>query len=100
MQLPFLAHTNELSPARLAAYCMRTAVRFRPLWPVGTPCQPASCLAPALLPQSTLLGLLGACNSELSILRCASRVMGSDGARILAGGYRECSSSKTAKALS
>ncbi|GAB4818305.1 hypothetical protein N2152v2_005351 [Parachlorella kessleri] len=41
--------------------------------------------------KSTLLGLLGACNFELSILQCANRVMGSDGARILASGYQQCS---------
>lgn len=55
-------------------------------WPLTRLCPP--CAVPA---QSTLLGLLGACNFELSILRCANRVMGSDGARILSGGYRQCS---------
>lgn len=50
--------------------------------------------APCLIgppPQSTLLGLLSACAFELSILRCASRVMGSDGVRILSKGYTACS---------
>lgn len=54
-------------------------------------CFPTPCAPCSPLPQSTLLGLLAACNFELSILRCANRVVGSDGARILAGGYRDCS---------
>ena len=53
-------------------------------------CYETSAPCPAWL-QSTLLGLLGACNFELSILQCANRVMGSDGARILASGYQQCS---------
>eukprot|EP00887_Chlorella_sp_A99_P007106 scaffold2.g7106.t1 len=41
--------------------------------------------------KSTLLGLLGACAFELSLLRCANRVMGADGVAILSSGYRKCS---------
>ncbi|KAL4853636.1 Vacuolar protein sorting-associated protein 8 [Chlorella vulgaris] len=41
--------------------------------------------------KGTLLGLLTACGAELSILKCANRVVATDGAHILAGGYRKCS---------
>ncbi len=43
-----------------------------------------------VLLQGTLLGLLGACNFELSLLKSANRVMGSDGIRILGNVYRSC----------
>ena len=40
--------------------------------------------------RTTLLSLLGACNFELSILRCASRVTGADTIELLKGGYQQC----------
>ena len=40
--------------------------------------------------RTTLLSLLGVCNFELSILRCASRVTGSDTVALLQQGYKEC----------
>ncbi|KAL4426026.1 hypothetical protein ABPG75_010042 [Micractinium tetrahymenae] len=40
--------------------------------------------------KGTLLGLLTACGAELSILKCAHRVVAADGTHILASGYRRC----------
>jgi hypothetical protein len=40
--------------------------------------------------QGTILGILSAGGAELSILKCATRVVAADGAHILSGGYRKC----------
>lgn len=40
--------------------------------------------------RTTLLSLLGVCNFELAILRCASRVTGTDTVSLLQEGYKKC----------
>jgi len=40
--------------------------------------------------RATLSSLLGACNFELAILRCASRVTGTDTIALLKQGYKQC----------
>ncbi|KAL4418863.1 hypothetical protein ABPG77_002930, partial [Micractinium sp. CCAP 211/92] len=40
--------------------------------------------------KGTLLGLLTACGAELSILKCAHRVVAADGSQMLTTGYRRC----------
>lgn len=41
--------------------------------------------------RSTMMGLMGACTFEVTMLKSASRIMGADGADILRRGYRLCS---------
>jgi len=44
--------------------------------------------------KTTLVGLLGACSYELTMLRSASKSIGNDGVDMLSCGYRECSKAK------